>query len=385
MNGANQNEIDLMLPSLAREQKSAPVQTALPDQRASDHLDADELNSFAEGLMPEPARLRYTEHLADCAVCRRLVVDLTQAAGASARREVREIRSESGFWQKLSALFAPSVLRFAVPALVLAVVAGIGLFALKRPNEEALVAVNHPVNVQPAANGNSNPAPTGETTTPGQSEATAPATSAVTEDKPRKLQADQTPPLDTVSSVAKEAPAKAVKDADEVGAGAVSSGIAELRPSAAPQPKPAPPPPVLESEKSALSASRDKRDDQARADDELKGQEEDVHGPNRARNAPMSTSQRAVGGVARNERGPSFMNKNKGNEAESRAVSGKRFTRDNGVWVVVDYGSQATTRVSRGSEQFRALVADEPGIGAIAQQLDGPVIVVWKGRAYRIQ
>jgi hypothetical protein len=41
--------------------------------------------------------------------------------------------------------------------------------------------------------------------------------------------------------------------------------------------------------------------------------------------------------------------------------------------------------VTRGSEQYRALVADEPGIKTIADQLGGEVIVVWKGRAYKIR
>jgi hypothetical protein len=41
--------------------------------------------------------------------------------------------------------------------------------------------------------------------------------------------------------------------------------------------------------------------------------------------------------------------------------------------------------LARGSESFRALVADEPAINTIAEQLDGEVIVVWKGRAYRIR
>ena len=36
----------------------------------SPHLDADELNSYAEGMVPAPARVRYTEHLADCDLCR---------------------------------------------------------------------------------------------------------------------------------------------------------------------------------------------------------------------------------------------------------------------------------------------------------------------------
>jgi hypothetical protein len=41
--------------------------------------------------------------------------------------------------------------------------------------------------------------------------------------------------------------------------------------------------------------------------------------------------------------------------------------------------------VRRGSEQFRALVADEPDMRRVAETLSGEVIVVAKNRAYRIQ
>ena len=68
-----------------------------------------------------------------------------------------------------------------------------------------------------------------------------------------------------------------------------------------------------------------------------------------------------------------------------RRVGGRQFRRQGGVWVDTAYNSsRQTTSVARGSEQYRALVADEPGIRTIADQLGGEVIVVWKGRAYRI-
>ena len=86
-------------------------------------------------------------------------------------------------------------------------------------------------------------------------------------------------------------------------------------------------------------------------------------------------------------RGPSGMDKSKkAAVAETRTVMGRQFTREGDAWVDVAYDApRATVRLSRGSEQFRALVADEPGIRTIAEQLNGVVIVVWKGRAYRIQ
>jgi hypothetical protein len=394
MNGVNKNEVDLLLRSLARGRKNAALQSGLAsgDERAgaSDHLDADELNSYAEGVVPDPARVRYTEHLADCAICRSLVVALTQAGGAASRHEVAEQKNQSSLWQKLAAFLSPSVLRYAVPALVLTIVIGLGLFVVRQQRENAFIAENRPQNVQPPpADSGAGLNPASEPSATVQTAAGARTAEATAEDKSKmrdkKLQAGQTLP-DADSSLAKAAPAKAFKDAEEARAGTGGGEVASLRPGSVAQPKAAEPPPPLEAEKSSDSAmSRSaKREDQERSRDEYRTQSDDVHGPNRGRNAPMSTTQRAVGGLT-SERGPRVMNNNsRNNEVETRDVLGKRFTRNGAVWVDTDYASQATIKISRGSEQYRALVADEPGIRTIAERLDGPLIVVWRGRAYRI-
>jgi hypothetical protein len=88
MKQANKNEVDLLLRSLAGRGVNEP---ALPGGWTSGrenpalfpHLDADELNSYAEGVLPAAVRTRYTEHLADCESCRRIVFGLTQAADPS--------------------------------------------------------------------------------------------------------------------------------------------------------------------------------------------------------------------------------------------------------------------------------------------------------------
>src|SRR6266850_4096704 len=134
MKQGNNNEVDLLLRSLARgrDESSLDSDSTSGDgnRTLSAHLDADELNSYAEGVVPVPARVRYTEHLADCDRCRGMVISLTQASGISARSKVLEQKGGLGFWQKLAALFSPLVLRFAVPALVLTAVIGIGLLAM---------------------------------------------------------------------------------------------------------------------------------------------------------------------------------------------------------------------------------------------------------------
>lgn len=392
MHGVNKNEVDLLLRSLARGggNPSLPGSSATANggTLSTDHLDADELNSYAEGVVPGPARIRYTEHLADCALCRGLVVDLTQAAGVANRLDGAEQKNKSGFWQQLATFLSPSVLRFAVPALVLTLAIGIGLFALRKQQAPDLVAQNGSENYQPAAADNNAQNPTNEPTSKSQTKPGLTAPASPPEEKgdvqSKKLQTDQAPVV-TDSSLAKAIP-KDAKEAEEVGTGAgARAGEFGVQPPLA-QPKAAAPPPPEVSKSANLAMDRtENRESYDRSRDDYSNKDEDIHGPSRARNsAPMSATQRSVGGLA-NERGPSAINKNKSNELETRTVLGKRFTRPGGVWIDADYDSQATIKLSRGSEQFRALVADEPGIRTIAERLDGAFIVVWKGRAYRIQ
>ena len=384
----NNNEMDLLLRSLARSGRiDSPSEGE--DRALSDHLDADELNSYAEGVVPAPARIRYTEHLADCAICRGLVVDLTQAAGVANRYEGAEQKIRSSFWQKLATFLSPSLLRFAVPALVLTLVIGIGLFALRRQRTTDFVAQNRAEEYQPARDNSSvAPNPANEPAPRTQSEADPRASASAPEDKSdvqtKKRQADQ-PPVEADSSLAKAAPAKDAKAAEEAGAGASTREFAVQPPLAQPKPEEAPPPPEVSKSENVAIDGVEKRAAYERSRGDLRNKEDDIHGPSRAaNNAPMSTTQRSVGSLA-SERGPSAMNKNKSNELETRTVLGKRFTRPGAVWIDTDYESQSTIKLSRGSEQFRALVADEPGIRTIADRLDGAIIVVWKGRAYRIQ
>jgi hypothetical protein len=149
----------------------------------------------------------------------------------------------------------------------------------------------------------------------------------------------------------------------------------------------------MQSETDSLAVAKEqsaKREDQERQrDDASRNQPSDEHGPNRSAAArPAGTlNTRRVEGLTAGRGGPNTEDKkNKASDVETRTISGKRFTRGGNAWVDTAYeSSRATINVARGSEQFRALVADEPGLGAIAQQLNGVVIVVWKNRAYRIQ
>ncbi len=401
MKQANNNEVDLLLRSLAKGRDESSLRSGSAsgdgDGTFSDHLDADELNSYAEGVAPAPVRARYTEHLADCEACRRMVIGLTQAAGAATRYGAPAEQGRLGFWQKLTALFSPGVLRYAVPALVLTAVIGISLLALRQQRRSELIAQNEPadstsagqpkqaelpsapsINARPAAipKGVESPVALDSNEAKGNRQ----------EEKSRVAQAPGTSGGDYETTV------PVAKDATKA---AESGSLADLRPSSASEPKAAAPPSpgALQSENDSIAVAKQqpaKREDRERNQEVFKNQPADEHGPNRSaapRPAGALNETRRVFGVEAGRGGPSTRDKKtKAGEVETRTVSGRSFTRDGNAWIDTTYeSSRATINVTRGSEQFRALVADEPGLRAIAEQLKGVVIVVWKNRAYRIQ
>jgi hypothetical protein len=179
----------------------------------------------------------------------------------------------------------------------------------------------------------------------------------------------------------------------------------ELRPGYAPEPKAAAPAPAASTlseadvDKSAAFGKEQpaKRENRDRQQEVFKNTPSDEHGPNRSTaptTAGATLSNRRVDGLSAGRGGPyNQPKKDKAGEragekaeVETRTVSGRRFAREGNAWVDTAYDpSRTPIKVARGSEQFRALVADEPELRAITEQLNGVIIVVWKNRAYRIQ
>ena len=51
-------------------------------------------------------------------------------------------------------------------------------------------------------------------------------------------------------------------------------------------------------------------------------------------------------------------------------------------WVDSEYRGQATTNISRGTNEYKKL---DSGLRGIVENLGGTVVIVWKEKAYRIQ
>jgi hypothetical protein len=401
------NEIDLLLRRMGRGDRDA----ARAEQTASDdrHLDADELSSYAQNALPAAARARYIEHLAECATCRKLVTELSLSLGAVAvAAPVETVPVPGGFKKFLASLFSPLVLRYAVPALGLFVVMIVGFVVFRQRQPQLARTLNEQVQ-EPHAITAASPAPA----IPDQ-----PATRTPEQVQNRNGKLDDTKPKPG------EAPA--------AGAGAGSSGQAtaakneraadeQPTPAATPPPAPAKVAEPIDREAPAPATQAAKKlpeDTKEKADAEVAKQRANTNASaggtvdatrssndrveeNKPKATPSETAGFMAGGRVASRRQPESTKRSESKDRdrdnlitlqpgtareETRTIAGRRFRKERGIWIDTAYDSgTATVNMARDSEQFRALVADEPGIGTIAKQLDGEVIVVWKGRAYRIR
>lgn len=399
----NDKEMDVLMRRYAK--------GAAPDTPV-EHPDADELNAFAEGALPPAARQRYVSHFADCDDCRKLVSQLAVTAGAPA--DVRIPASESvaePWWRKLGVLPAPATLRYAAFAVVLFAVVGIAFVVWRRPAERnaEMIAQNQgrtgqaePV-VSPAikesevSRHNSN----ADAATRPVSYPTAPP--AADQKQPElNVSLPPPPPKPAEGLLASE-------NLPGVGASRTDEARAQSSPSYAPAPS-------IETyrvdnrarERQSTGAipsgprrseSYDKYKDldRVRSGDLAKSRDDEQP---KVANQPMSaeqkeddsmrpsTSQVATARARNADESAAAARKSKSeetgsDEAPERSVGGRKFKHQGNAWVDSKFKSSMPVRsIARGSEDFDKL---ESGLRSIANQLSGEIVVVWKGKAYRIR
>lgn len=436
MKHSDSTEMDRLLRRYARrggEALRAASEHVAPEANAGAHMDADEMNAYAEGALPEGTRSRYFAHLADCDSCRKLVTDLTLAAArideGRARVASLETTPHKSWREWLAAIFSPPVMRYGVPALALFAVIIIAVVATRTRREDLSVAQNTEESRYSAppvlSNSTSNSAVEDEKAVAGtaanhSNNNTAPLIEPQEQEQPI---AQATPPptnkpvtetdatVTQQERVAKSLPAQTgdIKDGSiEFGKGATRqrTETSDAPPPAAPQPT------VLAANNAAEAGSRDFREEQMK--NKVAGKDDSDELPLSGRIPGVAIMKRPQGNEGRSDVGrtattagarptepaarrgaPAPASKSgprpaedkaaeKETATETRSVGGHTFQRRGGAWVDKAYSSsRPLTNVARGSEQYRALVADEPGLRAIAEHLSGEVIVAWKARAYR--
>lgn len=398
---------------------------------AGAHLDADALNAFVENALPRAARLRYVSHLADCAACRKFTTDLTLASGvnfqeegAAATESVKPptvTESESSWRAWFAALFNPAVLRYAAPAVLLLAVS-LGAFLALRTTQNANERVAR-TEEAPAVTAKNEAAPPVYDTTTANKPAVAPSPQLVEPVKPSPNTPAPTAtaaPLLSAPQDAKNAPAerqdKDLRDvskerkevAPERDAAPPSPTLGSVRPQ--PEDKPiilsAPPKPAITNAVKPPSGPQRGRDaNNVTLDGVTKTDDEELRAEankreNRADSAsggrgPAKTPM-ADGGLVASKPAASPASKT-GEESDDRArakakkqsapetrnAGGRAFIRRGGAWVDTACANGcATTTLKRGTDDYKKA---DSGLRAIADQLGGEVVVLWQGKAYRIQ
>jgi hypothetical protein len=370
MKETENNEIDALLRNLARRGRglSTALNTAPDITTNVVHLDADELSAYAEHALPPSARARCNTHLADCDDCRKVVVQLSLAAGPlPVEPHVNETPiATPGWMQKLSALLSPRIVRYALPALGLVII-GVAFFGLRQQQRKAslgdYVALKQDHAAAPAPDSASagtyratsgrvdsaNDKGRSQTVTEPKAVASAPEATPVAvdsvagkEEKKASGEGDNT----------REAPKVAKADADK-------TAKTEEKPADAAQPATAraePPPPASKARRLTETTKDLARNNVA--DDRERGRDNNVNvprkGPARNENEVASQTQRGPAKGQAHTQSASKMkaaeddaagaSRGQSDEAETRTVFGRQFRRVGNAWVDTAYKSSMTIR-----------------------------------------
>ncbi|MBC7909148.1 MAG: hypothetical protein H7Y30_01525, partial [Pyrinomonadaceae bacterium] len=430
-------EIDRLLRRHARRGATAPIASTLHNESGGGvrakvsgmtHLDADELNAFSENAVPAAARARYAAHLAECDACRKIVTELVMTSGVAQeleRQAVKNVASSTttaparSWGARLSALFAPRTLRYAASVVLLVGLVSIAftVFRYRRemsvttPAEKSsnvstnqnsdgqLADRNATVTDQKVTNTNSATPPESVASKPDASGNVVPPTASggeatdATVSQPAPVQGPSDSPAAPAAVPGGVLAGKASEPArDEE---AVKTGRQDTTASTTSDKlKDNKQVGGVDSSASGASLANKRADDDRNYDEQSGASAESKRRPAKEESPATTTTARKRAG-ARAQSPPASVSKTEvdnrveredisNQPGETRRAGGRQFVRRGSAWVDTAYKSQATTNVKRNSDQYRALAADEPGLRAIADQLRGEVIIVWKGRAYRI-
>lgn len=386
-------EFDKEIDSLLRQ--------ARPDIVASGnfnaHVDADEISLFAENALTQKARMRVSEHLADCAKCRKILSNVIALnAGESSEivhtEEPKPAITESAIpWYRR--IFAFPQLAYTMGGLTVLLAGMIGYVMLQSYNESKSTSIAQMERSVERPRGTTGADSEGETTT------------------------IETYPQSAVNTAASNASNAAVTTANAAaniaakpgfsGGSAVNSNSA-----AAPMPKKdeasVPPPPVSANslaereqitQDSAVTGENYSTDRATRAGAQPNYQQNAIT-RNQTQITPDSRNvqSRQIESLPMNGRAaprvlqaaPPVENddalkekaEKKAEPEKTRNTGGKDFIYKDNVWYDKDYRQQKTVNVRRNSDDYKKLDA---GLRSIADNLGGTVVIVWGGKAYRIQ
>jgi hypothetical protein len=369
-------EFDKEIDAILRKAQAGEVATSA----AAAHMDADEISAFAENAVTEAARGRYTSHLADCTRCRKILSNTillnseaeTETA-SSAVRPAAAVAEVAPWYRKF---FVFPQLAYTMGGLVLLFSGFFGYLMLKNlPTAERTVSYsteNRELSERPApaaaaantaSNSNSSAttnssavsssAPSNATTTTNSAPLSASNTTTAATPAPTEKSADFE--LNSPVAVPQPTPTRDVKSQDKPSIdGMEREDLAKVSPAA-------PTAGAATQNRALKKEEKQKKDtaDSTLGDDNKSSTQE-------SQPVPMSKSAR----------------KQPSNAGETRSVGGKTFNNVGGIWFDSAYGKQKQKTFRRGTSDYLRLDA---GLRSIADNLGGTVVIVWSGKAYKIQ
>jgi hypothetical protein len=368
-------EFDKEIDAILRRARHGEVVTS-----AGLHLDADEISAFAENAVSDAARQRFTSHLADCTRCRKILSNVivfnseaeTEAASSAVSVETTA-ETKTPWFRKL---FVFPQLAYAMGGLVLLFSGFFGYLILQNLPGAGSSEVSYSTNTAAPAI-QSAPSNSTVTSTANSNTASTAANSAVQANTNSTTNSASVPS----SNVALEASTPADKKAAEPES---NSSAESVRPAIVPQSTP----PAADVTGDAQTEELAKVTPAApTAGAAAQNRAKEDRQKNEAKDAARSDDNEIVtterdDSKLKSMPAPKTAKKQTSNAGESRSVGGKIFNNVGGIWFDSAVGKQKQKTVRRGTSEYQKLDA---GLRSIADSLGGTVVILWGGRAYRIQ
>jgi hypothetical protein len=334
------------------------------------HLDADAIAAFAENRLPAPARLLAIQHAADCTACRNQIafsISQLEDAAPDTAQDATSVTVAGVPWYRR--LFTTPGLAVAFGALVIVFGGLFGYLALRQSGEADVAMVSDTTVANTASSipetQNSNTATSAFANS--QSNAAGAATNSPAETRAARSAA--------VSTANAAVPGIALNEAAD------SVAKPNPAPAAAAAPPP-PPPPLSTADASAAGETVIVTDGQDAKKREVRSEIAELPIQSRNREALLATPKQKSGPSRGQTQTQTQIQSLPRVDAARRDASGRSFVKRDGAWYDTAYSGQQTIDIRRGSEQFRKL---DSGLRNIANSIDGVVVALWKGKAYRIQ
>ena len=366
------------------------------------HMDADAIAAFAENALPEKSRMIYTQHLAVCDPCRTTLADLiTRNAEAepAMAAAAAPVAAASVPWYR--ALFASRNLAYTMGALVLVFGGLLGFIVLQNSYQGSDVAFSTAKDSQTAANVPARAEGANSLTT--TANANSNAANSVPGEIPRSVGVAEEQLPTEPNAVAAPPPAFSATSNTAAAPDKDQSAVA-LDKEKAGAGQPAAP----------VDAPKREEDERSKNEVKLAATEPQMRKQDAVGNVFQSQQNQMTPGAGNKTAGPSRSDVQRDNRAydgrqlddkalltakkaekpsaaaESsdsmtaavKRAGGKTFELKQGAWYDAAFQGQKTKNVRRSSGDYRKL---DGGLRSIADTIGGTVVVVWNGKAYRIQ